>query len=237
MNSTVVSRSSILASICIAMTSFAGEGDSAFECPDDKALKLLKVATSVRNGGHGFNDSISAFSYVIENATRPMDEVALRVACRRFARDSYITENYGPVGGADVFGLIPPKEAVSSLRDKNPVLSLCPDHWLYATQLPVRVHATKYVIPEEAVRLAVSGWVDLELEVTDDGVPAKAHIVGSSSPILETGVVDYVLGFRYPKISHYNGHLMRRMGFQVRITTDYFQIAQEKGCEWDDPRY
>lgn len=86
------------------------------------------------------------------------------------------------------------------------------------------------------MRLAVTGWVDLELEITDDGTPESARIVDSSDPILEAGVVDYVLGFRYPKSSHHNGHYMRRKGFQVRITTDYFQIARERGCNWDDPR-
>ena len=235
MKSTITTLSLMLASICVAMTAFASEGDTDFDCPDEKALQLLHLSASARDPKHGFKDSISAFSYVIESATRPMDEVALRSACFGLARDSYI-EDHGGVG-SDHFGLIPPKETVSSLRDKHPIVSRCPDHSLYEAQLPVRVGFTGYAIPKEAVRLAVTGWVDLEMDVTDDGVPENVRIVGSSNSILETGVVDYVLNFRYPKSSHWNGQHMRRSGFQVRITTDYFQIAREKGCRWDGAQH
>lgn len=233
MKSTVTALSLMLASICVAITAFAGERDTAFECPDDKALKLLELAYSARFPRQSLKNSVGTLSYVIENANRPMDEAALRSACRGLAKVSYWDEHYD--AGSNPYGLIPPKEAVSSLRNKHPILSKCSDHSLYSAQLPIR--RTDYVPPEEAVRLGISGWVDLELEVTDDGIPERAHIVDSSNPILETGVVDYVLDFRYPKISHYNGHYMRRKGFQVRITTDYFQIAREKGCVWDDPRH
>jgi len=115
-------------------------------------------------------------------------------------------------------------------------VSKCPDHSLYAVQLPVRIRGSAYVIPKEAVQLGITGWIDLELEVSDAGIPESARIVDSSNPILEPGVIDYVLEFRYPKRSHYNGHHMRRKGFQVRITIDYFQIARENGCKWDDAR-
>jgi len=225
----------VAATFCVVLPTAAYTKDTTFKCPDDQALQLLKLAVSARDPKHGFKDSIAAFSYVIKNANRPMDEVALRTACRGLAHDSYITENYGPVAGVDVFGLIPPKEAISSLRDKHPVLSQCSDHSLYESQLPVQIRGSAYVIPKEAVRLAITGWVDLELEVSDDGIPESARIVGSSNSILEPGVVDYVLRFRYPKSSHYNGHYMRRNEFEVRITTDYFDIAREKGCEWDGP--
>jgi hypothetical protein len=237
MKSPIAALSLVLSSICVAMTAFASEIDTAFECPDDKALKLLDLASTARRLNYGFKDSISAFSYVIENANRPMDEVALQRACFGLARDSYITEHYGPVGAADVFGLIPPKEAVSSLKDKHPILSRCPDHSLYERQLPVSIRGKAYAPQKEAVRLGITGWVDLELEVRNDGIVESARIIDSSNPILEAGVIDHVLTFRYPKSSHYNGHYMRRKGFQVRITTDYFQIARENGCRWDDPQH
>jgi hypothetical protein len=225
----------VAATFCVVLPTAAYTKDTTFECPDDQALQLLEMAVSARHPKHGFKDSIGAFSYVIKNANRPMDEVALRAACRGLAHDSYITEKYGPVAGVDVFGLIPPKEAVGSLRDKHPVLSRCSDHSLYESQLPVQIRGSAHVIPKEAVRLVITGWVDLELEVSDDGIPESARIVGSSNSILEPGVIDHVLTFRYPKSWHYNGQSMRRKGFEVRITTDYFDIAREKGCEWDDP--
>lgn len=230
MKSAAAAFTLMLTSICVAMTAFAGERDTEFECPDDKALKLLKVVNSARSLNNGFKDSISAFSYVIENASRPMDEVALRTACFGLAQESYIVEHYGPSAAADVFGLIPPKEAIGSLRDKHPILSRCSDHSLYERQLPVSIRGKAYAPPKEAVRLGITGYVDLELEVSNDGIVESARIVESTNPILETGVIDHVLTFRYPKSSHYNGQYMRRKGFQVRITTDYFQIARENGC-------
>lgn len=237
MKSPIAALSLMLSSICVAMTAFASEIDTAFECPDDKALKLLDLAVNARDPKNGYQNSIATFSYVIKNANRPMDEVALKRACFGLARDSYITEHYGPVGGADVIGLIPPKEAASALRDKHPILSRCPDDSLYAVQHPVIIRDNGYAIPKEAVQLGVTGWVDLELDVSDEGIPESARIVDSSNSKLEPGLIEYVLGFRYPKSSHYNGQHMRRKGFQVRITTDYFRIAWEKGCEWDDPRH
>jgi len=232
MKSTVTALSLMLASICAAMTALACERDMEFECPDDKALQLVKLATNARDyKNYGFNDSFSAFSYVIENASRPMDEVALRRACRGLAQDLYMIEHYDSTH-ADVFGLIPPQEAVTSLREKYPSLTSCPYHSLFEAQLPVR--RTTYVPPEEAVRLNVTGWVDLELDVSDDGKIESARIINSSDSILEHGVVDHVLTFRYPKSLHYNGLWMRRKGFQTRITTHYFHLAQANGCRLED---
>jgi hypothetical protein len=235
MKSTITSLSLMLASICVTMTAFASEGDTAFECPDDKALKLLEVANSARHAKNGFNDSISAFSYVIENANRPMDEVALRTACLGLARDFYVAD-LGGGPGSDLFGLVPPKDAVESLRLKHTVLSNCDDHSLYEAQLPYSMRGA-YVPPKEAVLLGVTGWVELELDVSDDGKVESARIVDSSSSLLEPGVVDLVLTFRYPASTHWDGQRMRRKGFQVRITTDYFQIARENGCRWDGAQH
>lgn len=227
MKSTGRAFSLVLASICVAMNAFACERDTEFECPDDKALQLLELAVTARDfKNDGFDDSISAFSYVIENGNRPMDEVALRIACFGLAHDSYMDEHYDP--GSDVFGLFPPKEAIGSLRIKHPILSRCSDHSLYESELPVR--RTVYVPPKEAVRLGITGWVDLELDLSDDGVAESIRIVDSSSGILERGAVEHVRTFRYPKRSHSIGYSMVRKGLQIRITTDYFHIAQANGC-------
>ena len=78
MKSTGRAFSLMLASICVAMNAFPCEIDTEFECPDDKALQLLELAVAARDfKNNGFDDSIGAFSYVIENGNRPMDEVAL----------------------------------------------------------------------------------------------------------------------------------------------------------------
>lgn len=182
---------------------------------------------------HGFNDPISALTFVIESATRPMDERSLTTACFNLARELYFEENFDP--GADVFGLIPPEDAVGPLRRKHPILSNCPTHSLYQPQLPVRIPGV-YIPPKDAVRHGVTGWVELEVNVSNDGIVETARIVDSSDSRLEKGVIDYVLEFRYPKRPHFDGQFMRRKGLKVRIVIDYFQVAREKGCEWDDPR-
>ncbi len=223
-----------VATICVLSPVTASASESIFECPDDVAVQLLELALSARDPKHGFKDSISAFSHVIDNADRPMDGVALRTACAGLAHDSYLMEHYGSVGAVDVFGLIPPKEAVASLRELHPILSICPDRSLYQTQLPIR--RAKYVPPREAVRLGVTGWVDLELDVDEDGTVKNARIVDSSSQLLEHGVLDHVRSFRYPAKSHQIGYSMVREGLHINITTNYFQIARERGCKWDDPR-
>ena len=233
MKSTVTALSLMLASICVAITAFAGERDTAFECPDDKALKLLELAYNARFPRQSLKNSVGTLSYVIENANRPMDEAALRSACHGLAKVSYWDEHYD--AGSNPYGLIPPKEAVSSLRNKHPILSKCSDHSLHGAQHPIR--RTDYVPPEEAVRLGISGWVDLELNINDDGIVESARIVDSSNAILERGVVDHVRTFRYPMSTHRIGYRMVRKGLQIRITTDYFLIAREKGCVWNDPRH
>lgn len=225
---------SVSAAFCVVSSAIASPSDTKFECPDDRALQLLSLAVNPLDSEQGFKNSISAYSFVIESSTRAMDEVALKTACRGLARDSYWDEHFDP--GSDVFGqMIPPREAVGPLRKKHPILSKCPDYSLYESQLPIRIPAA-YVPPKDAVQLGVTGWVDLELDVSDDGKVESARIVDSSDSILESGVIDYVLQFRYPKSSHYNGQTMRRKGFQVRIATDYFHIARANGCEWVDPR-
>jgi len=224
---------SVAATIYVMSAAIACTGDTTFECPDDRALHLLHLAVRPHDPQNGFKDSKNAFAFVIENSTREMDEVPLRIACARLAFELYMDDYVEP--GSDVFGLIPPKEAVGQLREKHPILSKCHDHSLYAAQLPARV-PPPYVPPEDAVRHGVTGWVDLELDVSDDGKVETARIVDSSNSLLEPGIIDYVLKFRYPKKSHYNGQFMKRKGLQVRITTDYFQLARENGCEWDDPR-
>jgi Gram-negative bacterial TonB protein C-terminal len=223
---------SIVGALCVITSAVAAPCDPSFECPDERSLHLLNVAVLPRSQ-HGFKDLRDAFAFVIENSAREMDAPALRIACSRLAYELYVNEYLDP--GSDAFGLIPPKDAALPLRKRHPILAKCPYHALYETQLPIRIPGP-YSPPDDAVRHGVTGWVDLELDVSADGKVESARITDSSNPILEPGVVDYVLKFRYPKSSHYDGQFMRRQGFQVRIITDYFQIARAKGCEWDDPR-
>jgi len=107
----------VAATLCVVLHTAAYPSDTSFACPDDEALQLFDLAYSARGHVHNFKELVTTYSFVIENATRAMDEVALRIACSNLAHDSYI-EDHGGVG-ADHFGLIPPKEAVDSLRKKT----------------------------------------------------------------------------------------------------------------------
>ena len=153
----------------------------------------MNLAVKPLDPRHGYKDIQDAFAFVIENSTREMDAVALRIACSRLAHELYVNEYLDP--GADVFGLIPPKDAAVPLRKQHPILAKCPHHALYQTQLPIRIPGA-YSPPDDAVRHGVTGWVDLELDVSADGKVERARITDSSSPILEPGVVGYVLRTR-----------------------------------------
>ena len=227
----------LMIAICLAETAFSRKESSDFVCPDKQALQLLAIAYNGKHPNNGFKNPISAYTYVIENATRPMDEVALRSACFGLAQYSYMADRpeiYGP-GSLNDGRPVPPKAAVESLIAKHPILERCPENTTYATQLPTR--RPIYEPPEDAVKRGITGWVDLELMVGDSGVVDSAQLIRSSDTDLESGVLEHVLKFRYPNVSHYNGSFMRRDGFKLRITTHYFHIARAKGCEWDDPTW
>lgn len=153
---------------------------------------LLNLAVKPLDPRHGYKDIQDAFAFVIENSAREM-AVALRIACSRLAHELYVKEYLDP--GADVFGLIPPKDAVVPLRKQHPILAKCPYDALHQTQLPIRIPGP-YSPPDDAVRHGVTGWVDLELDVSADGKVERARITDSSSLILEPGVVGYVLRTR-----------------------------------------
>ena len=227
----------LIISTCLARTAFSFEEYSDFVCPDKEALRLLTIAYNGNHPNNGFLNPISAYTYVIENATRPMDEVALRSACFGLAQYSYMADRpeiYGP-GSLNDGRPIPPKAAAETLIAKHPILERCPENTIYATQLPTR--RPMYEPSEDAVKRGITGWVDLELMVSDSGVVDSAQVMGSSDTRLERGVLGHVLKFRYPNVSHYNGSFMRRDGFKLRITTHYFHIARAKGCDWDDPKW
>lgn len=211
----------------------ACETVQSFECPDERAVRLLAIASSENPSDDGFKNAISAYAYVIANATRPMDEVALRSACHRLALFAYMAA-HPEVGKTLNLGQVPPKDAVKSLLQEHPILEQCPAETVYESYAPVR--RPVYTPPEEAVKNALTGWVDLELDISDTGTVEKAIIIDSSDPGLESGIVEHVLQFRYPSKSHYSDKNMPRKGFKLRIVTHYFHIARAKGCEWVDPR-
>ena len=118
----------LMIAICLAETAFSCEENSDSVCPDKQALQLLAIAYNANHPNNGLRNPISAYTYVIKNATRPMDEVALRSACFGLARYSYMAERpeiYGP-GSLTDGRPVPPKAAVESLLAKHPILETLP---------------------------------------------------------------------------------------------------------------
>ena len=220
--------------VVFTVLSYPALADTPFSCPDDRALSLLAIAMGTHPSNGGFSGPISAYRYVIQNASRQMDMAALRVACSRLARKAY-KQNHPEVGKSLSFGFIPPKSAVQNLVEQYPVLANCPVRSLYEDQLPTR--RPFYSPPRQAVDLGLTGWVDLKLTISDSGEVQGATIIESSNEIFEAGVVDHVLKFRYSSSYYYPGKLFQRNGFILRIETDYFSIAKARGCEWEHPSW
>ena len=133
---------SVVGAFCVIPFAISAPCDPAFECPDDRSLHLLNLAVEPLDPRHGYKDIQDAFAFVIENSTREMDVVALRIACSMLAHELYVNEYLDP--GADVFGLIPPKDAALPLREKHPILAKCPYHALtgpsFLSEFPVPIH-------------------------------------------------------------------------------------------------
>lgn len=204
-----------------------------FECPDQQTMDLLELAVSIPLPSDDFATRVSSYTQVIQDASRPMDEVPLSIACRNFARTAY--EYAHPEAGKTLsFGLVPPRSATSALLRDYPILERCPSGSLYDSYFPTL--RTPYDPSVEALRNNVTGWVDLALDLNESGAVDSAAITASSDPILETGIIDHVLTFRYPSAQNPMYSDMPRKGLTLRVTTSYFDIARAKGCVWRDPR-
>jgi hypothetical protein len=192
-------------------------------CPDDRALELLRMAKDWSTVGH---------SYVIEQATRPMDEPALRSACFRFAYDRY--READSTNPEFRFDTVQFNAAIPDLKARFPLLRRCPekaiyrDPWLPTVRVWVEPSAT-------TVDRELTGWVEFELTIDERGSVESVLVIESSDKNLETASTDAVANFKYGPQLNEEFKPVRVSGVRATVHTTYFDLARVSGCVWEDP--
>jgi len=201
------------------------------ECPDETALQLLNIA---RNGNiqKQFSNSADAYSYVIENASRPMDGPALNLACFILARTLYEEEHC--TQGVELMCPRSLNVVIDEIKSGHPILERCPayairrDSWL-----PIERYSV--IASEEILAAEVTGSVEFEITVDRFGTVESASVIGSSDPLLETSSKEAVLKFMYePRFVKLEP--VRVTDVQATVVTDYINLTHSKGCRWKNSK-
>lgn len=204
-------------------------------CPDETALRLLGIA---RNAGtrEQFPDRVTAYSYVIENASRPMDGPARRTACFRLARFHYSAEHC--TMSIESSCSRPLNEVINKIIAGHPVLERCPEKAIHRDAwLPIERYAVEPSI--EILAQEITGWVEFKITIDQFGAVESATITGSSGPTLEPASIEAVMKFKYePRyVSFEQVRAVRVTDVQATVVTDYFDLARAKGCRWKTQRF
>ena len=212
----------------------AAQAENTFECPDSAAEELTRVARLY--GPHiSYGTTTNRYKYVIENASRPMDDVALGIACYRLANHYFRTNcsDYGyecPHPGTDLMEWpASMNNWIDKLKSQYPVLRQCPEKSIYSDdKLPVlRVSP---VPSPEVLAQRITGWVELEVDVNAEGNVEKVIVVNSTSKLLEASAVEAARRFKYrPKLDD-NYLPTAESGVKLTIKTDYSLLAKSSGC-------
>jgi hypothetical protein len=163
----------------------AAQAGNDFDCPDSAADELTRVARLY--GPHiSYGTTTSRYRYVIENASRPMDDIARRIACYRLANHYFRTNcsDYGyecPHPGADLMEWpASMNNWLDKLKSQYPILRQCPEKSIYRDdRLPI-VRVLPIPSPEILAR-SITGWVELEVDIDAEGNVEKVILVDSSS--------------------------------------------------------
>lgn len=203
---------------------------SDFSCPDDQALQLLNIAVNP-TGATQFDGVVSAYTYVIQNARRAMDEPAPSSACFRLAQLQWAALNCSSMHCPRL-----PNRDIEFLKVEFPILQKCPSRSIHRDEyLPIVRYA---VIPsDEILAKQVTGWVLFDLKISPSGSVKEAVVVESTEPILNGPSTDAVLQFKYKPFRDEHGRPTSFRGVQATVHTTYFDLARAVGCEWNDPRY
>ena len=212
----------------------AAQAQPSIECPDAAAQDLLKVAS-----GYGANSSFSTpakrYEYVIEKASRPMDDRALRSACYRLANHYFTTNcsDYGyecPDLGSDIWKWpASMSDWIDKLKSQYPILRQCPEKSIYRDdKLPV---VRVLPVPSPGVLAQkITGWVELEVDIDAEGNVEKVMLVDSSSILLEASAIDAARRFKYrPKVDE-NYEPIAESGVKLTVSTNYSILAKFSGC-------
>ncbi len=217
---------------CTMLTAARAEND--FECPDSAADELTRVARL--SGPHiSYGTTTDRYRYVIENASRPMDHVALGIACYRLANHYFRTNcsDYGyecPHPGTDLLEWpASMSNWIVKLKSQYEILRQCPEKSIYRDdKLPI---ISVLPIPsKEVLAQRVTGWVELEVDIDAEGNVEKVFVVNSTSNLLDASAVDAARRFKYlPKLDE-NYLRTAESGVKLSISTDYSVLARFSGC-------
>jgi TonB family protein len=225
-------RFAIVLVACATINATQAERD--FECPDSAAEELTRVARLY--GPHiSYGTTASRYRYVIENASRPMDDTALRIACYSLANHYFRTNcsDYGyecPHPGTDLIEWpASMNNWIDKLKAQYPILRQCPERSIYRdNKLPVlRVSP---VPSPEVLAQRIMGWVELEVDLDSKGNVEKVVLVDSTSKLLEASAIEAARRFKYlPKLDE-NYLPTAESGVKLTIATDYSVLAKHSGC-------
>jgi TonB family protein len=218
---------------CATLTAAQAEND--FECPDSAAEELTRVARLY--GPHvPYGTTTDRYKYVIENATRPMDERALGLACYLLANHYFRTNcsDYGyecPHPGTDLMEWpTSMNNWVDKLKSQYPILRQCPEKSIYRDDKLPTVRVLPVPSPEVLAQ-KITGWVELEVDIDAEGNVEKVILVNSSSNLLEASAVDAARRFKYrPKLDE-NYVPIAESGVKLTVSTNYSVLAKFSGCK------
>ena len=227
-----VYRFSIALVVCATLTAAQAEND--FECPDSAAEELTRVAGLY--GPHiSYGTTTSRYRYVIENASRPMDDVARRIACYSLANHYFRTNcsDYGyecPHPGTDLMEWpASMNNWIDKLKSQYPILRQCPEKSIYRDDKPPTVRVLPIPSPEVLAQ-KITGWVELEVDIDAEGKVGKVILVDSTSNLLEASAVDAARRFKYrPKLDE-NYLPTAESGVRLTVSINYSVLARFSGC-------
>lgn len=218
-------------------TVVGAKAQTQLQCPDSWSHDLLRIAREPY-GDRQFNTLVERYRYVIENATRPMDESALRSACYSLARHYFRTKcsDYGykcpPRHNELLQWPASMNEWISELKANYPILRQCPEKSLYSDErLPV---VRVLPIPtQESLAQGITGWVQLELDIDAQGTVENVSVIDSSSHLLEQAAINAARGFIYKPSRNEDYEPVPVAGVEATIRIDYGTLARFVGCPQD----
>jgi TonB family protein len=220
--------------LVVCATVMTAQAQSDFECPDSAVEELARVA--MLYGPHiSYGTTTDRYKYVIENATRPMDDHALRSACYLLANHYFRTNcsDYGyecPHPGRELQEWPASMNTwIDKLKSQYPILRQCPEKSIYRDdKLPI-VRVSPVPSPEVLAQ-KLTGWVELKVDIDAEGKVEKVILVNSTSKLLEASSIEAARRFKYrPKVDE-NYLPIAESGVTLTIHTDYSDLAKSSGC-------
>jgi TonB family protein len=220
--------------LVLCATAITAQAQRNFECPDSASDELVRIA-GLYGPDISYGTTTDRYKYVIENAIRPMDDLALRTACYRLA-DHYFRTNcsdYGyecPHPGDELWEWpASMNNWIDKLKAQYPILRRCPEKSIYRDdRLPWR--RVSPVPSADVLAQKITGWVELKVDIDAQGNVENVKLVDSSSSLLESSAIDAARRFKYvPKVDE-NSVPIAESGVKLTVSTEYSLLARYSGC-------